>query len=387
MSEVLYDSRFIFRHDNPFEKDTDRTYLKRLQQYFADNQDKFTEIDYYDDSRYLILCPDVKKLFGADVSSRNVTKNMLMKEVKEFIKSTSGISQQLSEWCDEGLEFIKPIIPVVANNTVPRVTNEDTKNDNDDSAEEDAPTNLYDPNIIPSMPSKFSQSLSAGLHYDISNDKSLSYEDVCKLCLNIARMKLVSSNIERDETVEALEREKRKKLTQQIMWYKGNKLIDPLVEGDLSDMTLEQLETCLEQCIRFQENFKTLELFKRGFGASGLIYDTIFPDGIPISKNKRLCFKGVGKEVLNTLFNTTTTTGIAFQNILQKNNIRVSDELLTLIAFGEICLSKVEIKTVNTDSTDKENVGHGSNMNYVSIKNDDEYEDDEAEEELIDVEE
>lgn len=377
MSEALYDARFAFRHDNPFERDTNKEYLKKLQQYFASNQEKFTEIDYLSDSRYLILCPEVDTLFGEDVSNGDVSNNQLTLEIKNFLKTVNGISNELLEWCNEEVNVPVKSKPIVGSN-IPKPNPPPVKTINVD----------FEPNIIPSMPAKFSQSLSAGLHYDISNDKCLSYEDVCKLCLNIARMKLVEENTQRDETVEALEREKRKKLTHEIMRYKSNKLIDPLIDADLSEMSLEQLETCLEQCIRYQENFKTLELFKRGFSAGGTIYDAIFPDGIPISKTKRLCFKGVGKEILSTLFNATTTTGIAFQNILQKNNIHVSDELLTLVAFGEICLSKVEIKTVKPEKKEPidesiDDVESIVQRNSLSNVRTDEYFDEE--EELIDV--
>jgi hypothetical protein len=117
-------------------------------------------------------------------------------------------------------------------------------------------------------------------------------------------------------------------------------------DSDLNEMSLSQLETCLEQCVKYHENFKTLELFKRGFGCGGVLYDMVFPDGIPISKTKRLCFKGVGKEILSTLFDPHTPVGLAFSNILQKHNIHVSDELLTLIAFAGICVSKVKVEDV-----------------------------------------
>ena len=87
MTEALYDSRFAFRYDNPFEKDINKECLKKLKQYFAANQEKFTEIDYLADSRYLILCPNVTTLFGEDVSNGDVTNNQLTKEVKNFLKS------------------------------------------------------------------------------------------------------------------------------------------------------------------------------------------------------------------------------------------------------------------------------------------------------------
>lgn len=385
MTDAIYDIRFAFKYDNPFENDSNRDRLKELKQYFASNQEKFTEIDYLNDSRYLMLCPNVTTLYGSDVTNGDVTNNQLMKEVKDFLKSVNGISTDLQEWCNEATEVAEPPPPSQTGASISRPIASDEPSPVESEVK-------FEPNIIPSMPPKFSQSLSAGLHYDISNDKSLSYDEVCKLCLNIARMKLVEENTQRDETVEALEREKRKKLTHEIMRYKSNKLIDPLIDADLAEMSLEQLETCLEQCINYQENFKTLELFKRGFSAGGTIYDAIFPDGIPISKNKRLCFKGVGKEILSTLFNATTTTGIAFQNILQKNNIHVSDELLTLVAFGEICLSKVEIKTVeNEDDEDVGDAEEGEDLGKIVQRNsfstagaDNEYDE---EEELMDVDE
>ena len=346
MVEAIYDARFAFRYDNPFEGDINKSCLTKLKQYFASNQQKFTEVDWYDDSRYLILRPDIQSLFGVDNDER--VNNKLNRKVKSFLLTIPYISSDLKEWCNESVEVAEPPKPSLLSR--PSTENiDDTLTKSTDNFDF-----KYEPNIIPISSPKFAQSLSTGMHYDISTDKTLSYEDVCKLCLNIARTKLVEDGIPKDETVEALERDKRKKLTNEIMRYKNNKLIDPLVEGDLSSMSLEQLETCLEQCIQYQENFKTLEVFKRGFSAGGIIYDMVFPEGIPLGKSRKLCFKGIGKEILSTLFNATTTTGIAFQNILRKNNIKVSDELLTLIAFGEICISKVEIKKVEPEN--KENV-------------------------------
>ena len=79
----------------------------------------------------------------------------------------------------------------------------------------------------------------------------------------------------------------------------------------------------------------------------------IFPDGIPISKTKRLKFNGVGKEILSTLFDPHTSVGLAFNNILQKHNIHVSDELLTLVAFAGICVSKVKVEDVEPSAEDE----------------------------------
>lgn len=353
MIQALYDIRFAFDSDNPFDSDTTKTHLNKLKKYLAENAETFTEIDYLENSKYLMVCPDLKTIFGEDVNKETFISDKLNDEVKRFIKDNiPKLPEDLQKWVANA----KPSgIKSAAISALNLATTASAMNISEDI---DAAIADLGNSIFPSMDNKMSPSLSIGLAYDISSDKSISYEELCKLCMNIARTKLVESNDAMDPMVATLEKEKRKKLTYEICRYKSNTLIAPWVEADLTEMSLEQLETCLEQCKRLQENYKTLEIFKRTFSAGGTIYGAVFPEGIPVGKNKRICFKGVGKEVLNTLFNSTTTTGIAFQNILDKNNIHISDELLTLVAFGEICLSKVEIKTVETpkDDKDKDNV-------------------------------
>ena len=196
------------------------------------------------------------------------------------------------------------------------------------------------------MPNKYQFNSTLSItNYDISNDKSISYEDLRKLTINIARSRLVPE-IAKDETVLKLEQEKRKQLIQQITRYRNVRAIAALDDSDLTEKNIAELEACLEQCIKHHENFKTLELFKRGFSVGGVAYDMVFPDGIPISRTKRLKFNGVGKEILSTLFDPHTSVGLAFNNILQKHNIHVSDELLTLVAFAGICVSKVKVEDV-----------------------------------------
>ena len=65
--------------------------------------------------------------------------------------------------------------------------------------------------------------------------------------------------IVRDETVVALEQEKKKNLIQQITRYRNVRVIAMMDDSDLNEMSLSQLEACLEQCIKYHENFKTLE--------------------------------------------------------------------------------------------------------------------------------
>lgn len=387
MSASLYDIRFAFKFDNPFPNDPNKDYLKELKKYLSTNQDKFTEVNYLNDSRYLIICPETKQLFGEDVKNAktgfamsDTTTNPLSSYVKEFILGVDGISDEMRTWASKKTSS-KPKAVQNLQENAPKDGIE-TQNAIEERNYED---------FIPLMPNKFSYpSTSSIANYDISNNKSISYEDLRKLTINIARSKLIPE-IVKDETVMALEQEKKKNLIQQITRYRNVKVIAMMDDSDLNEMSLSQLETCLEQCIKYHENFKTLELFKRGFGCGGVLYDMIFPDGIPISKTKRLCFKGVGKEILSTLFDPHTPVGLAFSNILQKHNIHVSDELLTLVAFAGICVSKVKVEDVkpkdDEDEIDVEDLeNHYVNDNSLSkakIKMDD-Y-DDEYETEIEEV--
>lgn len=363
MSESLYDIRFAFRYDNPFPNDPNKEYLKELRKYLAANQDKFTEVNYLDDSRYLTICPQTKQLFGVSVEDSNVSGNPISSYVKEFILSTNGISNDLRAWASEKTSSqLPPVSDNVGGAGVGGVddgmiSGNDTSITSISSSPSPSSFSLDEQkytDFIPLMPNKFSYPSTASItNYDISNDKSISFEDLRKLTINIARSKLVPE-IVRDETVIALEQEKKKNLIQQITRYRNVRAIAAMDDSDLNEMSLSQLETCLEQCIKYHENFKTLELFKRGFGCGGVIYDMVFPDGIPISRTKRLCFKGVGKEILSTLFDPHTSVGLAFSNILQKHNVHVSDELLTLVAFAGICVSKVKIEEVKPTDYDEE---------------------------------
>lgn len=369
MTVPLYDLRFAYKFDNPFPDDTNREKLKKLQKYIAANQDKFTEINYLNDSRYLILRPDVKQLFGMEIKPgcSDISNNPLSNYVKEFIASCDGISNEMKQWA--------------STRTAPKQSEIKANDDNDDntSADEYEPEAPSDEHAgeqygdyIPLMPNKYQFNSTMSItNYDISNDKSISYEDLRKLTINIARSKLVPE-IVKDETVAKLEAEKRKQLIQQITRYRNVRAIAALDDSDLSDKSIAELEVCLEQCVKYHENFKTLELFKRGFNVGGVAYDMIFPDGIPISKTKRLKFNGVGKEILSTLFDPHTSVGLAFSNILQKHNIHVSDELLTLVTFAGICVSKVKVEDVEPKEEGIEDVHvvERSNMADVEYESD-----------------
>ena len=379
MSVPLYDLRFAYKFDNPFPDDPNREKLKKLQKYLSANQDKFTEVNYLNDSRYLIICPETKQLFGKPVDGTNVSNNPISNYVKEFISGIDVISSEMKQWAsNRTAPKLDKIIPV--DDTKGNLDKLDEYSDGDDIVE-GLPENAVDASAygdyVPLMPNKYSTSLMTTTNYDITTDKGISYEDLRKLTINIARSRLVPE-IVKDETVMKLEQEKRKQLLNQIQRYRNVRAIAALDDSDLSDKNIAELEACLEQCVKYHENFKTLELFKRGFSFGGVVYDVLFPEGIPITKTKRAKFNGVGKEILSTLFDPHTSVGLAFSNILQKHNIHVSDELLTLVAFAGICVSKVKIEDVKPEVEEPDDVHVVTREGMAKVKyNDaDEYESD-----------
>ena len=273
--------------------------------------------------------------------------------MKDFISSIDIVSPQLKQWAKvKTAPKQEPIKSITNDNVSITNDNEEIESGEDEIGGDDGLNQKYG-DYIPLMPNKYQFNSTLSItNYDISNEKAISFEDLRKLTINIARSRLVPE-IAKDETVIKLEQEKRKQLIQQITRYRNVRAIAALDDSDLTEKSIAELEACLEQCIKHHENFKTLELFKRGFAVGGVAYDMIFPDGIPISKTKRLKFNGVGKEILSTLFDPHTSVGLAFNNILQKHNIHVSDELLTLVAFAGICVSKVKVEDVEPSAEDE----------------------------------
>ena len=238
MTVPLYDLRFAYKFDNPFPDDPNREKLKRLQKYLGTNQDKFTEVNYLNDSRYLIICPETKQLFGKPVTPgiADVTTNPISNYVKEFIGGLDVISNEMKQWAS--VKSAPKQDAVVSINK-----NDDYSDGYDDDVQQ---TNTIDGgaynDYIPLMPNKYQYASTLSItNYDISNDKSISFEDLRKLTINIARSRLVPE-IVKDEMVMKLEQEKRKQLIQQITRYRNVRAIAALDDSDLSEKSIAELE-------------------------------------------------------------------------------------------------------------------------------------------------
>ncbi|GHU18079.1 hypothetical protein FACS189472_05860 [Alphaproteobacteria bacterium] len=168
------------------------------------------------------------QLFGVKVEDSDISSNPLVTHLKRFLSNVTGLSAELKEWCS------KRALPAPA----PKITTP-VVSDKSSTAEP-----AFAATVIGMR--SFSN-VSSSTTYDISNDRMLSYEELQKLTLTIARQQLTPGT-QRDETVLALEKEKRRNLINEITEFKNVKKINPFIEDDLQSMSIDQLETVRDRC-------------------------------------------------------------------------------------------------------------------------------------------
>ncbi len=336
----LNDLAFSFRYDNPFENDSDTSrknaLISALKNVFRYNiEDECNKINFKN------LKPKIRYLYGCEDS--DITKTPMFSDIKDVANSVQELSG-LNSWCRK----FSPSIPV------PMIDNEQQEYEYDEYQTEQQDTRPIDRqpeyqefgNVIPNIPYKYDYSKTAGLtNYDFSSSKLLSYEDIRQLTINIARSKNVMT-IKKDENILALEKKKRDEMVKDIIKYKNIKKIAALVADDISSMDLTQLSNCLEQCKTAYEKEKLIETFKRGCNFGTTIFGSVFPSGIKVGKDKRIKTKGIIKTITNSVFDTQSAIGIAFQNIIDKHHWKISDEAVLLLSLGEMVVSNIEIEKI-----------------------------------------
>ena len=326
--EYLIDTRFYYNKDNPFHDDPTFEKKRKLKKFISMNPDAFTEVDYLIDNRFLIMFPETEELFGKPVEDSDITKTEFTNVLKTIILGCDCISDEVREWASHQ-EVIPMNINISGSSLVSSVTKEGkitpVKNEN--------------------MQLNLAKILQNGTIYDIYSERTITYDELQKITRNIARS-LIDPKGKANEAIIAIENEERRKLINAIQEFKNVTVISPYIEDDIGKLTVEQLKTLKEKCEKIHSQFKVGEALKSGFTVCSIAYDTLFPEGIPVSKTKRLQFGGIGEEIKNKLLDNTKTVGFSFSRFLQKHNINITDELTFMIAMGEILTSKAKIISV-----------------------------------------
>ena len=348
-SELAY----AFNHDNPFINDTGNKKLSTLKQ----NMKNLMKIDFStmeDYIKYYDLIPELTQLYGDTTKKKKIYETLIINDFKDVISSFPQF-KSFNTYLDK-YGYIGNETNITGGNKEESEAEElDTVESNEEPEEQPEQKPLIPSDdikyesIIPISPMKFDYKKTGGLtNYNITSDKPLSYDEIRKLTVNIARSKL-KTTVEKSEQVLALERAKRKELMNNIQKYKNIKAIGVLVEDNIQDMDLSQLEHTLNTCEKLFQSQKLKETIKRGSNFGGLVFDTVFPEGIKITKTKRIRPKGIGKTVIDSLFDTQSTIGVAFQNIVDKHNWNITDEAVLMLSIGEMFISNLNIETVEEE--------------------------------------
>ena len=362
---VLHDLSFSFNKDNPFPDDNNKQRLNILRNMVENNL--VIDLNNVDKTiNYINLKEGLDQLYGNDNTS-DITELIMIDDIKDVIEHIQQF-KYFNSWCSQ---FQRKGVIIGGEQTI-ETQEEQTQQETEQEPTTFKPIVNQDDNnfegIIPIQPMKFDYSKTNGLtNYDITTDKPLPYEEVRKLTVNIARSKL-KTTVEKSEQIINLEKEKRKEIMNNIQKYRNINAIGVMVEDNIQEMNLSQLEHTLEYCEKLYQSQKLKEVIKRGANFGSLISSTVFPNGIKIGKTKRINFKGTAKTIIENIFDTQSTIGVAFQNIIEKHHWNITDEVVLMLSIGEMFVSSIKIDNVDqTNNEDKQEEPQQTNIQKQPI--------------------
>lgn len=200
--------------------------------------------------------------------------------------------------------------------------------------------------------------------YNWASNYTITYQELEKICLNQARKSLVSSKA-RSLEIEKAEIKRRNELIIAInKYFDLNEIAIDLNAREIKfdKMTIAELEILLQQCEAKFDSLKTKDLFKNGLTLIELGYNSLFPEGIPITKDKRIVIdSSVPKQLQNALFDVRSVPGQAFRQIIDKldlhipNGVTVGVEIVKTICKGSKIVDKNDVKVEEIDDDEEDN--------------------------------
>ena len=345
------DVSYTYEYDNPFENDPQKVKLNALIKYISNHPNDFMTSDYINKILFKSIKPEISKVFNKSVVNvDNIEQNPICNEVKKFIRSLNNIPKDLARWAGSDS-------PVVEGDDEYEEDEEECEENEENNVSNNANANVNENEneIVRIDKNKFAYSLTEGItNYDISSNKLLSIKEVRELSINIARS-LLAKNLTQDIEIQKIETKKRKDLILQIQKYKNIKKIAALLNDDITDMSINQLELCLEQCKKYHETFKLQEIVKSSLNGGKAILSAALPNGIRIGKKRIKMNSGLSDELINTLFDSTSVIGKSFDNIVQKHNFHINDDALILLKIGELFIKNIKVEDVPEEELQKIN--------------------------------
>lgn len=331
-----FDIRFLYKDDNPF-INGDINKKQRLKSLIQSRASEFREINYLNESHFIEACNEnYKTLFDQRLQGINVGTNPMMRYVKRYILSVDGISSALKAWCGQPVATPPVVTPVVepVNVEPPAVNNEDVN--------EEVNTVPFTPLVEPIQ--RFAHQTPSKMVYDFTSSTLLTYDDVRRSALTLARQSILETAGSISPAVQALEDERRSKLMREINRYQKVNAIRAIMNTDVSKLNIEQLQAYLKQCEEQHEQKKISDTLLAVSNIGGTIYDAVFPDGIPITKTKKISTDGAMQEVISMFTDPTTSIGLSFSNILRKHGVKINDEVVCVASAVSIMAKHIKIE-------------------------------------------
>ena len=355
----LIDVRFAFTYDKLSNANTQIN----LKRYMKEHAEDFRGVNWIEDSR----CYNVPNLKSIKVFNKNINKKLEdnVEVMKYVIKYFNNLDPEIK--LDDNLNnYIKSHNNVLigGDNIIKTNYTQNLKSEFINSIEESHQVQklntLEDINMNYNISSKSNYNFidtNDISTYSLASDHQLSYEDVCKLTIAIARSKLTLSNNYKDETVLQAEEQKRIKLREELNKYMKLSQIASEIKSsynaDINDLNLKQLEYYSAEAKKMYEKLKVVHLVSQGVDGFDKVYNTVFKNGIKIpSTNKSIKINNIGGALKQVIFDRKSPFYVGFENLLEKYHVSVSDEFLAITLLGSTIIKNIEI----VDNSPKEEI-------------------------------
>lgn len=333
-TDKLYDVRFKYDLDNPFSGSNCKENLQELKKEIEKNVDKYRTVDWIEDSKcFNIPFPTSGIALGEELSEKlkdnkrlcfrvcdalrtvnNDLKNKLSDELNEYISANIGKNPTpLEESIEEEEEDVS----------------EKLLNEYNDFADVDD-TMIY-------------KSFSDSITYNITSGKLISYDELCKLCLSISRSQFVDV-VKKDESVIFAENRERTKLVNELKAYKEISEISSRLNVDDTNLSISQLHQVIERARSIHNKMKVKKILTGGLDMLDIGINTFIPNGIPIPWTKKnVKINNFPKATKMAAFDQKSPLSLSIDLLIDKNNVHVSDNLMTLFALGSTFLKEIEV--------------------------------------------
>lgn len=349
---VLCDSRFNYKTDNPFTGPTKTECLDKLKQYIRSNINNFKDVDWIVDTRCYNI--PISSAFDKPIEKKLEDNEELCYYTCNFLNKVSNkiskpfipkLSNYVSNHLTKPEVRIEEVAPKIEGGSKKEEIAETKDNiDEQDNNQKEVDEQEFLPFIQTTEP--VYKSNTDLYSYDVRPGKMLSYQEVCDLTLNIARSQL-QNIIRKDESVLFAESREKNRLISELNKYLKNSEIASKLNLQPDNLSIPQLQQSLDQAKDLYETIKVTHVIEKGLDLFNLGYAYAFPNGIKIpKKNKAIKLNGVAGSFKQLLFDRTSPLNIAFKNILEKHHIEISDEFVVGLSSIEAILKKIEIVNI-----------------------------------------